>query len=195
MTPLQVAQSAWLAWIISWFAAAGWSARTVKRPAVRRELLYRALTILGTILLWDWYAGAGQRRVGLLWRPGPALAWGEAALVVAGLAFTWWARAHLGRLWSSTVTRKEHHHVIDSGPYGLVRHPIYTGVLLAVLATAALRGTAAAVAGTGVLIAAVYIKARVEEQFLREQLGAQEYDAYSRRVPMLVPSGSKVRVS
>jgi protein-S-isoprenylcysteine O-methyltransferase Ste14 len=186
MTPLQVAQGAWLAWMISWFAAAAWSDRTVKRPAVRRELLYRTLTIVGTILLWDWYAGTGERPVGL-WRPGPALAWSESALVVAGLAFTWWARVHLGRLWSSTVTRKEDHRVIDSGPYGLVRHPIYTGVLLAVLATAALRGTASAVAGTGVLIAAVYIKARVEEQFLREQLGAQAYDAYSRRVPMLVP--------
>jgi len=69
MTPLQVAQGAWLAWIVSWFAAAAWS---------------------------------------------------ESALVVAGLAFTWWARLHLGRLWSSTVTRKEHHHVVDSGPYGLV---------------------------------------------------------------------------
>jgi len=60
-------------------------------------------------------------------------------------------------------------------------------VLLAVLATAALRGTASAVAGTAVLAAAVYIKARVEEQFLREQLGTQAYDAYARRVPMLVP--------
>ncbi len=187
MTPLSVVQFAWIAWLISWFAAAAWSDRAVKRPPARRELLYRALTIIGTMLLWDWYPGAGGRSVIRVWQPGRALAWSEAALVLAGLSFTWWARLHLGRLWSSTVTRKEHHHVVDSGPYGLVRHPIYSGVLLAILATAALRGTALALAGAAVLIAAVYIKARVEEQFLREQLGTSAYDAYARRVPMLVP--------
>jgi protein-S-isoprenylcysteine O-methyltransferase Ste14 len=185
MTPLQAVQLSWATWLISWFAAAAWSDRTVKRPAVRRELLYRVLTIVGTMLLWDWIPGG--RGVIRIWQPGPALAWSETALVVAGLAFTWWARLHLGRLWSSTVTRKEHHHVVDSGPYGLVRHPIYSGVLLAILATAALRGTAFALAGAGVLIASIYIKARVEEQFLREQLGTVAYDAYSHRVPMLVP--------
>lgn len=185
MTPLQAVQLAWATWLISWFAAAAWSDRTVKRPAIRREVLYRALTLAGTMLLWDWIPGG--RRVIRIWQPGPALAWSETALVVAGLAFTWWARLHLGRLWSSSVTRKEHHHVVHSGPYGLVRHPIYSGVLLAILATAALRGTAFALAGAGVLIASIYIKARVEEQFLREQLGTIAYDAYSHRVPMLVP--------
>ena len=50
-------------------------------------------------------------------------------------------RLHLGRLWSGNITRKEGHRVIDTGPYALVRHPIYTGLLLAIFATAAAKGT------------------------------------------------------
>ena len=57
----------------------------------------------------------------------------------AGILFAWWVRIHLGRLWSGAITRKEGHRVVDSGPYGLVRHPIYTGLLAATFTTAAPR--------------------------------------------------------
>jgi protein-S-isoprenylcysteine O-methyltransferase Ste14 len=76
-------------------------------------------------------------------------------------------------------------------PYGIVRHPIYTGILLAILATMAAKGTIPAVAGALVIILGLWMKARLEEGFLREQLGADAYDAYRRRVPMLVPFGPK----
>jgi protein-S-isoprenylcysteine O-methyltransferase Ste14 len=124
---------------------------------------------------------------GILWRLTPAAAWIAVVVAVAGLAFTWWARIHLGRLWSSNVARKADHHVVDSGPYGVVRHPIYTGITLATIATAVMRGTVAGWAGVAIMTAGWYIKARLEEGFLREQLGAEAYDAYARRVPMLVP--------
>ena len=123
----------------------------------------------------------------MLWHAGPALAWTLAGLALAGFAFTWWARVHIGRLWSSSVTRKADHHIVDTGPYGLVRHPIYTGITLAGFATAAEQGTLVAFAGAAVMMLGWYVKARLEERFLREQLGSQAYDAYARRVPMLVP--------
>jgi protein-S-isoprenylcysteine O-methyltransferase Ste14 len=109
------------------------------------------------------------------------------AVAMVGFLFTWWARIVLGRLWSSTVSRKEHHHLVDTGPYALVRHPIYTGLMLAAFATAMLRGTVEACIGATVMMLGWYIKARLEEEFLREQLGADTYGAYARRVPMLVP--------
>ena len=129
----------------------------------------------------------------ILWRTPIALAWAMAAVVFAGLLFTWWARIHLGRLWSSSVTRKADHHVVDTGPYGIVRHPIYTGIILASLATAAMRGTALAWLGACVMTTGWVIKARLEEEFLREQLGADVYGEYARRVPMLAPLAGRRR--
>jgi protein-S-isoprenylcysteine O-methyltransferase Ste14 len=113
--------------------------------------------------------------------------WVLVAIAVAGFAFTWWARFHLGRLWSSSVSRKADHRIVDTGPYGIVRHPIYTGIIVASAATAAQRGTAPAWLGMALMTLGWYIKARLEERFLRDELGADAYDAYARRVPMLVP--------
>ncbi|TKB07117.1 MAG: isoprenylcysteine carboxylmethyltransferase family protein, partial [Mesorhizobium sp.] len=105
----------------------------------------RAVLVVGTILLFIPAHGyAGPLR---LWTPNLAEAWICVALIAAGLAFAWWARLHLGRLWSGTVTAKAEHRVIDTGPYRLVRHPIYTGLLLAILATMAAKGTVWGVAG------------------------------------------------
>jgi len=110
-----------------------------------------------------------------------------AAVVLLGISFTWWARIHLGRFWSNAITRKEDHSIVDSGPYRLVRHPIYTGLLLAAAATAAVEGSGYALSGFVVLFVAFWLKARLEERFLRAELGAHAYDAYARRTAMLIP--------
>jgi protein-S-isoprenylcysteine O-methyltransferase Ste14 len=89
-------------------------------------------------------------------------------------------------LWSSTTTRKEGHRVVDSGPYALVRHPIYTGLSAAVVATALATATPLALAGGALMIYGLWRKAAHEEPFLSRELGAA-YDDYRRRVPMLVP--------
>jgi protein-S-isoprenylcysteine O-methyltransferase Ste14 len=113
------------------------------------------------------------------------------ALAAVGFLFCWWARLHLGRLWSGFITRKEGHHIVDTGPYALVRHPIYTGVLTAAIATTAIKGSVHAFIGLGMLIIAYQLKARLEERCLSEELGSETYGAYRRRVPMLVPFGPK----
>ena len=70
-----------------------------------------------------------------------------------------------------------------------MRHPIYTGIILAAIALAILKGTLIAIAGALLAAFGFWVKARLEEGFLREELGAEAYDAYRRRVPMLVPFG------
>ena len=185
MTPLSLIRIAWIVWLISWFAAAAWSDRTVRRPAVRREVLYRVLTVAGALLLFG-FNPVGVSAESPLWPVAPAIGWLLASMAICGFLFMWWARIHLGQLWSSSVTRKEHHHVVDTGPYAIVRHPIYTGLLLAIIATVLVRGTIITLIGSALIAMGIYIKARVEEEFLRQQLG-EPYDAYSRRVPMLVP--------
>jgi protein-S-isoprenylcysteine O-methyltransferase Ste14 len=172
--------------MISWLAAAAWSDRTVKGPATRHQIFYRVLAAGGALLLFGTYRHRLESEL-ILWREPDGLAWIAVVVVLAGLAFTWWARIHLGRLWSSSVARKADHHVVDSGPYGIVRHPIYTGIILATIGTAVLRGTTLAWLGVAVMTLGWYIKARMEETFLRDQLGAEEYGRYARRVPMLMP--------
>ena len=176
----------WVAWFMTWWVAAIWSDRSVKRPATRQQILYRVLAGAGVILLFGTSRGAAERDL-ILWHSSDALAWVAVVAALLGLAFTWWARIHLGRLWSSNVARKADHHVVDTGPYGLVRHPIYTGIIVASVATAVMRGTLEAWLGVVVMTLGWYIKARMEEGFLREQLGVDAYVSYARRVPMLVP--------
>lgn len=183
-TPELVDIGLWIAWLISWWAAALWRDRAAKQPPRRVQIGYRILTIIGVVLLFKMTDLPIDLR---LWRPPDAIQWSLVGCVVAGLAFTWWARVHLGRLWSSNVGRKSDHRIVDTGPYGIVRHPIYTGIMLATAATAALRDTVGAWVGLGLLTAGWYVKARLEERFLREQLGPEHYDAYARRVPMLLP--------
>lgn len=174
----------WLIWAVSWAAAALWADRAEKRAGFEAEAPYRIVLMLGTALFFiPAHSYVGRLR---FWIPDLTAAWTCVALIAAGLVFSWWARLHLGRLWSGTVTAKAEHRVVDSGPYGLVRHPIYTGLLLAILATMAAKGTLWGIAGALLLTVGIYMKARLEERFLRTELGPA-YDDYARRVPMLVP--------
>lgn len=187
--PHQAIGLLWLGWVVSWIGAAWWSNRTEKRAPLGAELAYRLPMFAGTVLVFiPAHRYDGPLR---LWHVGWSGAWVCVALIAAGIAFAWWARIHLGRLWSGRITRKADHHVVDTGPYALVRHPIYTGLLLAMLATMAAKGVVWGVAGFLLLLAGVWLKARQEEQWLRQELGAEAYDSYRRRVPMLVPFGPK----
>ena len=178
----------WIGWIASWVAAALWSAPTVKRAerlATRRWDMwaYRAAILAGTILLW--YASRPHGREPRLWFVGDYGGLALAGVTFLGLVFTWWARIHLGRLWSGVITRKQGHRVVDTGPYGLVRHPIYTGLIVALWATGIAQGRASGIAGAALLTFGFWLKARAEERFLIEELGPDAYGAYRRRVPML----------
>ncbi|MDX8435147.1 isoprenylcysteine carboxylmethyltransferase family protein [Mesorhizobium abyssinicae] len=189
MHPAPAIAALWLFWVVSWLAAAFWADPAAKRAGFREEARYRALWTIGAILLFVPAHGyVGRLR---LWMPTLTEAWICVALVAVGLAFSWWARLHLGRLWSGTVTAKADHRVVDTGPYRLVRHPIYTGLLVAILATMAAKGTVWGVAGAAFLIVGIVVKARLEESFLRGELGTA-YDDYARRVPMLVPFAPNV---
>jgi len=185
MTAEVVMRAVWIVWWVLWLAAAAWSDRAVKAPAFHYHLLYRFFPAVGVVLLFGVVRlGSGEH---VLWRTPEVVAWALVTAAAAGFLFACWARIHLGRLWSGSVSRKADHHIVDTGPYRIVRHPIYTGIIVASAATAAQRGTGQAWLGMAVMTLGWYIKARIEEHFLRDELGADAYGAYSRRVPMLVP--------
>jgi protein-S-isoprenylcysteine O-methyltransferase Ste14 len=187
MTPELTIGALWITWLVSWGIAAFWSGRTEKTGGATAEVGSRVLMWAGGILLLVPLSDRLHRAHVPLWHLNSALKWILAALTAIGLLFVWWARIHLGRLWSALVAKKSGHHIVDTGPYRIVRHPIYSGLIFAAFATAIEKRTLFALLGAAILNFAFYIKARREERFLRLEIGEAAYDAYARTTPMLVP--------
>lgn len=189
MQPGPAIVALWVIFCVSWLVAAGWSRRVEKRMSVKGQLGYRLVMIAGGLILLpraDGYAGPLR-----LWSATRGEAWTGVVLIAGGCAFSLWARIHLGELWSGWITRKAGHRIVDTGPYAIVRHPIYTGILLAIFATAAVKGTIPALLGALIIAFGMWMKARLEERWLRAELDPGAYDDYRRRVPMLIPFGPK----
>jgi protein-S-isoprenylcysteine O-methyltransferase Ste14 len=183
----------WLGWATYWWL----SSRTVK-AVVRQERvgsrLLHVLPLLGSLAL-----------IGLDTMPGPLLDerlfpwapwqfWTGALVTGAGLAFCVWARVHIGSNWSGTVTLKAGHELIVTGPYAIVRHPIYTGLLTGIVGSALARGEWRGVLAIAIAWLALWRKLRLEERWMLE-LFDERYAAYRRRVPALLPLSGRRSVS
>jgi protein-S-isoprenylcysteine O-methyltransferase Ste14 len=121
------------------------------------------------------------------WLPDSPVVQGVGLVVTAiSLAFCLWARFYLGRNWSAVITVTENHQLIRTGPYGIVRHPIYSGFMFATLGTAIAFGQVAGLVALALIVTAWGYKASLEEAAMAEQFGA-EYDAYRRDVKGLIP--------
>jgi len=175
----------WLSWAAYW-----WAASRGAKPAERQEplgsrLLHVLPLLLAVGLLWpDQVLGSFLNERLFPWAPWQF--WLAALITAAGLLFAVWARVHLARNWSGTVTIKRDHELIASGPYAIVRHPIYTGLLAAFIGSAMARGEWRGVLAVLVVWAAFWRKLRLEERWMTERFG-ERYTAYKRRVPALVP--------
>jgi protein-S-isoprenylcysteine O-methyltransferase Ste14 len=107
-------------------------------------------------------------------------------LTATGLAFATWARLRIGRNWSRMIEVKQNHQLIRKGPYAIVRHPIYSGFMLATLGTAITFAEWSGLVAFAMLTASWAYKARLEEAAMVEQFGA-EYERYRQEVKGLVP--------
>ncbi len=164
MSPGLIFGLSWGLWLLSWFAASWWASPAVRRAPPRESLLYNLPILIGVWLLLPFTAR--HLHPARLWHVGWTGAYLLAVLTVPSFLFCWWARIHLGKLWSAEVTRKADHRVVDSGPYAIVRHPIYTGMIAATLLSAAAISTLSAIAGAMLMTGGLWLKARTEEQFL-----------------------------
>ena len=168
----------WAAFVLYWLVAAF----SMKRGHVQwsRELRIRALIFVVVIVLL---------RLGVFRHHGvhsdPLRAGVGLVLFALGLGFAVWARVHIGRNWGTPMTQKEDPELVTSGPYRLVRHPIYSGILLAGVGTALALSWLWLIA---VVLAGTYViySATVEERYLTEQF-PETYPAYRRSTKMLVP--------
>lgn len=181
----KVIDYAWIVIGIVWVISSITSKRTVRSQSTASRVVQACLTIAAYFLLFDPDLAVGP----LAWRLVPkssVVPWIGCALTVAGLVFTMWARFRLGRNWSANVTVKHDHQLIRSGPYALVRHPIYSGFSLAIFGTAIAFGEVRDLIALILAVTGWRLKSLVEEQFMMEQFGA-EYVHYKRDVKALVP--------
>ena len=176
----------WLAWLVYWAIAAR-DAKTTQRveSAASRASHIVPLMIAGWLL--GTRSAPGGFLAGQIVSPGAATDAVAVLLVAAGLAFAVWARVCLGRNWSGIVTLKQDHELVRSGPYRFVRHPIYTGLLLALLGSALARNEWRALLAVALAWLAFWRKLQVEEGLMIEQFG-DAYARYRAEVPALVPN-------
>jgi protein-S-isoprenylcysteine O-methyltransferase Ste14 len=176
----------WIAWLVYW----GLSAANVK-PAVRHESKWaRASYIIPILIASILLSIPPMARGGFLFSrflpPGVDGYWAGVILIAAGLGFSVWARQHLGRNWSGTVQVKQDHQLICDGPYRFVRHPIYTGILVAFLGTAVVVGQWCGILAVLIALVSFWRKLTLEERFMRETFGSA-YEEYRARTAALIP--------
>lgn len=176
----------WLAICAAWLAVVGvWiaKARGVKltdHAQSSREQGIQLAALIATMLVAT--LGPGTR----LYTAGAPFEWTGALLAVAGCSFAIWARLRLGTNWSPHAVIKTDHDLLQTGPYAWTRHPIYTGLLAALLGSAIAQGRLRGYLALAVLGISFHYKAKAEEVLLSGRFGLQ-YEEYQRRVCRLVP--------
>jgi protein-S-isoprenylcysteine O-methyltransferase Ste14 len=183
--PLALIDGLWILFLVVWLLAAMKTKREARRVAGFSRGVQMVLVVAGSILMFDPDVSVGF--LGFRFLPDvAALAYLGVALTAGGIAFAIWARVALGQNWSSQVTLKQGHELIRRGPYALVRHPIYSGMLLGLGGTAVSVGELRGLIALALFIVSWWLKARGEERLMTEQFGEQ-YRSYQRDVKAVIP--------
>jgi protein-S-isoprenylcysteine O-methyltransferase Ste14 len=185
LDPLRVAKFAWVAVGVLWMAMAFTNKQSVRRMPYGALLLHGLALWLCFCLIFTQYFRVGFLRARFV-PADEGVRWLGCATTLGGLAFIVWARFRLGTNWSGTVQVKEGHTLVRSGPYALVRHPIYTGLSLALVGTAVIYGEVRCLLGAVLAFFEWKRKSLMEERFMIEEFG-QQYLEYRRDVKGLIP--------
>jgi protein-S-isoprenylcysteine O-methyltransferase Ste14 len=175
----------WIAFLVYWQVKAADTKATQRLEPIGSRVLRVIIFLVAIVLLsvpriplhWLYYRP---------WQPGLLPFWLGAGVLIAGLLFAVWAREHLGRNWSRSVTIKEGHELITTGPYAVARHPIYTGILVGFLGMAIAISELRGFIAFALVFLALSLKLRREEQWMRSQFG-ETYAAYAHHTSALVP--------
>jgi protein-S-isoprenylcysteine O-methyltransferase Ste14 len=175
----------WIIFVIVWLLGAISTKRTIYRESSAERARYWLVLVIGYFLVikssslpspFDW----------LLVPHTTSSAWIGAVLSVSGLVFAIWARVILGRNWSGVITLKEGHELIERGPYRIVRHPIYTGILAMFAGTAIAIGYFGGFVGLLLVFVSFWLKLKREEDLMLKHFPAK-YAAYQGRVKRIIP--------
>lgn len=181
----------WSAWLIYWRVSARGAKRneSVESRASRSSHMLPPFIGLFVLMVTQPPSGLVTPRVLPF---GVATYASSFVMVTLGLLFTVWARVHLGTNWSAHVARKLDAELVRSGPYAWVRHPIYSGLLLAFLGMFVGRGDVGALLGCALMWYGFLRKLRIEERWLQQTFG-DAYSCYRAEVPGLLPWPSLAR--
>jgi protein-S-isoprenylcysteine O-methyltransferase Ste14 len=181
----QIISGCWVAFWVYWSLSAGTINAPKRQVPLSFTILNTALLYVGFVLVLIGRANFGPLALRL---PSGAAAIDVVGtlLVVAGVALAIWSRRVLGTNWSSAVRISEGQRLVRTGPYAVVRNPIYSGMVLAIFGTALVAGTLGALLGFALVVASLWRKGRMEERFLLAEFG-EEYAAYQRNVKFLIP--------
>ena len=174
----------WIAFLLYWqIKSVGTKTTQRLEPAASRILRSIAFLIAIALLSWGQFPLPWLYRHFLPWARWNF--WLGAVITLGGLLFAVWARAHLGSNWSRSVTIKQDHQLIVTGPYAVARHPIYTGILTGFLGSVIALGEIRGIISFALVFLALWFKLRMEEEWMRNQFGPA-YEAYAKHVAALV---------
>jgi protein-S-isoprenylcysteine O-methyltransferase Ste14 len=182
---LEIIHACWIIFIVAWSLGVVWTKRTIYRESSAERARYWLVLVIGYFLVIK----SSALPPPLDWLVVPhktSSSWGGVFLCVSGLVFAIWARLILGRNWSGVITLKEDHELIERGPYRVVRHPIYTGILAMLAGTVIALGYFGGFIGFLLVFVSFWLKLKREEDLMLEHFPAK-YAAYQRRVKRIIP--------
>ena len=182
----------WVVWIIYWIVgeplyqfAKHHSKTIVKRGGRGNILSYLFLIAAFGILQISFTGQLAFLGEGFL--PDTPAVWLLGfALAVAGLVFSVWARVYLGSNWSPAAMLKKGQTLVRSGPYGIVRHPIYSGLIVAIIGTALVYGGYRVIISVVCVFLFAWVRITEEEKLMSNQFG-EEYTEYKKEVKAIIP--------
>jgi protein-S-isoprenylcysteine O-methyltransferase Ste14 len=177
----------WLILIIFWTIQRKWSKPSNQVASTSIRLWYTGSLVIGFLLIWESGIRGNVFPLDILLFTSSLVTNIIAVLfAVLGVALAIWARVVIGTNWSSSVQIKKDHALVTAAPYAYIRHPIYTAVLMMVIADVLTQGTVGAILGFMVILLSFWIKLRQEEKFMLQQFPDQ-YPAFMKRTKRLVP--------
>jgi protein-S-isoprenylcysteine O-methyltransferase Ste14 len=185
VTAMRLCSWLWTIFVIVWLIAALRTKRAQTRASLGFRLLYGVPVVIAFYLMFGDTRPVSWLDARLYSRTLPIGVSGV-AVTALGIGLAIWARFYIGQNWSSAVTVKIDHQLIRTGPYAWVRHPIYSGILLAMLGTAIVRREPRGFLALALLWFAFRLKSRMEERFMMSTFGS-EYENYRHSTGGLIP--------
>ena len=182
---LGIIRVCWIIFVVVWLLGAISTKRAICRESSTERVRYWLMLVVGYFLVikssslpspFDW----------LVVPHTMSSAWIGAFLCVSGLVFAVWARVILGRNWSGVITLKEGHELVERGPYRVVRHPIYTGIVVMFSGTAVAIGYFGGFLGLLLVFVSFWLKLKREEDLMLKHF-PDKYAAYQVRVKRIIP--------